>query len=337
MRRPALWGSIATTPGRKICSARRLRALLSHCASALMNWRLWVVQASEIVLTGGGGKQPQVAATGRRYLRDAGYGIEQRRRSCVRRCNCRPWNSSRSGQESSSWPTNTSLGTKAAVASRARRPSIITTKPTASISAPWTRLLVCTGNERNQIKRQGAHSMSRTVFVGNQEYFPGIGQISFEGPESDNPLAFKSYDPARVVAGKTMEDHLSIRCVLLAYLLCQRRRSVRAWYTQLLLGDPSGCDGTVRVTGSMPLSNSSPSSMFRITVFMTSTCPAKANSVAESEENMRVMGRTRERAAASQWHEAAVGNREPVFPSAIHERCINQSGFCRSRPMRRHR
>lgn len=50
--------------------------------------------------------------------------------------------------------------------------------------------------------------MKRTVFVGNREYFPGIGQIRYEGPESDNALAFKSYDPERVVAGKSMEEHL---------------------------------------------------------------------------------------------------------------------------------
>ncbi len=50
--------------------------------------------------------------------------------------------------------------------------------------------------------------MSRTVFVGDREYFPGIGQIQYEGPESDNALAFKAYEPSRVVAGKTMEEHL---------------------------------------------------------------------------------------------------------------------------------
>ncbi|MEJ2128499.1 MAG: xylose isomerase [Woeseiaceae bacterium] len=50
--------------------------------------------------------------------------------------------------------------------------------------------------------------MSRNVFVGDREYFPGIGQIQYEGPGSDNPLAFKAYDPSRVVAGKTMEEHL---------------------------------------------------------------------------------------------------------------------------------
>ncbi len=32
--------------------------------------------------------------------------------------------------------------------------------------------------------------------------------IEYEGPDSDNPLAFRWYDPDRVVAGKRMEDHL---------------------------------------------------------------------------------------------------------------------------------
>jgi xylose isomerase len=50
--------------------------------------------------------------------------------------------------------------------------------------------------------------MSRTLFSGDTTYFPGIDQIRFEGPDSDNPLAFKTYDPNRVVAGKTMEEHL---------------------------------------------------------------------------------------------------------------------------------
>ncbi|MCX2719915.1 xylose isomerase [Lentiprolixibacter aurantiacus] len=39
------------------------------------------------------------------------------------------------------------------------------------------------------------------------EYFKDIDQIQFEGKESDNPLAFKYYDPERVVAGKTLRDH----------------------------------------------------------------------------------------------------------------------------------
>lgn len=39
-------------------------------------------------------------------------------------------------------------------------------------------------------------------------FFPEIGPICFEGPQSDNPLAYQYYDKDRVVLGKRMEDHL---------------------------------------------------------------------------------------------------------------------------------
>jgi len=45
------------------------------------------------------------------------------------------------------------------------------------------------------------------IVLGNKEYYKGIGQIKFEGKESDNPLAFKYYNPDQVVAGKTMREH----------------------------------------------------------------------------------------------------------------------------------
>jgi len=45
------------------------------------------------------------------------------------------------------------------------------------------------------------------ITTGDKEYFKGIGKISFEGKESDNPFAFKYYDENKVVAGKTMKDH----------------------------------------------------------------------------------------------------------------------------------
>ena len=41
----------------------------------------------------------------------------------------------------------------------------------------------------------------------SKEYYKGIDKIKFEGRESDNPLAFKYYDPEKVVAGKTMKEH----------------------------------------------------------------------------------------------------------------------------------
>lgn len=39
-----------------------------------------------------------------------------------------------------------------------------------------------------------------------KEYFPQIGKIQFEGPDSKNPMAFHYYDAERIVAGKTMKD-----------------------------------------------------------------------------------------------------------------------------------
>jgi xylose isomerase len=45
------------------------------------------------------------------------------------------------------------------------------------------------------------------AIIGNKEYYKGIGEIKYEGKESDNPLAFKYYNPDQVVAGKTMRDH----------------------------------------------------------------------------------------------------------------------------------
>jgi xylose isomerase len=43
--------------------------------------------------------------------------------------------------------------------------------------------------------------------MANTEYFTGINKIPFEGSESDNPFAFKYYNPDQIVAGKTMRDH----------------------------------------------------------------------------------------------------------------------------------
>ena len=50
--------------------------------------------------------------------------------------------------------------------------------------------------------------MSADPHIGTREFFPGIHKIRYEGPDSDNPLAFKAYDADRVVAGKRMEEHL---------------------------------------------------------------------------------------------------------------------------------
>lgn len=46
-----------------------------------------------------------------------------------------------------------------------------------------------------------------TVSLGEKEFFKGIGRIPFEGPESDNPLAFRWYDENRMVGKQTMKEH----------------------------------------------------------------------------------------------------------------------------------
>ncbi len=42
----------------------------------------------------------------------------------------------------------------------------------------------------------------------SNDFFADIDRIPFEGPDSDNALAFRWYDADRVVAGKSMADHL---------------------------------------------------------------------------------------------------------------------------------
>mgnify|MGYP006309985647 FL=1 len=40
------------------------------------------------------------------------------------------------------------------------------------------------------------------------KFFEDISSIDFEGKKSDNPLAFKYYNPREVIGSQTMEEHL---------------------------------------------------------------------------------------------------------------------------------
>lgn len=65
------------------------------------------------------------------------------------------------------------------------------------------------------------------------EYFKEVGQIMYEGGNSDNPLAFRYYNPEEVVAGKKMKDHL--------------RFAVAYWHTFQATGaDPFGAGTAIR-------------------------------------------------------------------------------------------
>ncbi|MCH9644222.1 MAG: xylose isomerase [Gammaproteobacteria bacterium] len=54
-------------------------------------------------------------------------------------------------------------------------------------------------------------------------YFKDIESISYEGPESKNPLSYRYYNPDQVILGKTMAEHLRI--------------AVCAWHTFCWQGD----------------------------------------------------------------------------------------------------
>ncbi|MBI4558774.1 MAG: xylose isomerase [Candidatus Hydrogenedentes bacterium] len=65
------------------------------------------------------------------------------------------------------------------------------------------------------------------------DFFPGIGKIKYEGPDSRNPLAFKHYNPKQKVLGKNMAEHL--------------RFAVCYWHTfKGLGGDPFGPGTMIR-------------------------------------------------------------------------------------------
>lgn len=51
-----------------------------------------------------------------------------------------------------------------------------------------------------------------SIVTGNKEYFKGIGKIAYEGPGSDNPMAFQWYDEKKVVAGKPLKEWLRFAC-----------------------------------------------------------------------------------------------------------------------------
>ncbi|WP_405209035.1 xylose isomerase [Aquimarina sp. LLG6339-5] len=76
------------------------------------------------------------------------------------------------------------------------------------------------------------------IVLGNQEYFKGIDEIKFEGKESDNPLAFKYYDPERIVAGKTLREHFKF-AIAYWHTFCGQGADPFGWGTQNFSWDKS--------------------------------------------------------------------------------------------------
>lgn len=135
-------------------------------------------------------------------------------------------------------------------------------------------------------------------FTGDREYYGNIGKIRFEGPESDNPLSFKFYEPDRIVAGKKMREHFKFS---LAY-----------WHS--FMGD--GTDPFGGATFDHPWDSSDPmesarnkaDACFEVCTklgleyycFHDRDAAPEGSSVKESEENLRkVTGLLKERQRAT--------------------------------------
>ena len=57
-------------------------------------------------------------------------------------------------------------------------------------------------------------------------WFENVPNIPYEGPNSDNPLAFTHYNADEMVAGKSMRDHLRFA---VCYWHAMRDRSRSFW------------------------------------------------------------------------------------------------------------
>lgn len=50
--------------------------------------------------------------------------------------------------------------------------------------------------------------MRKKAFTKQQ--FPRIRAVCYEGPKTDNPLAFRRYNPDEIIDGTTLKDHLRL-------------------------------------------------------------------------------------------------------------------------------
>ena len=48
--------------------------------------------------------------------------------------------------------------------------------------------------------------------TAQKEYFKKVSKITYEGRDSDNPMAYRWYDESKVIAGKTMKEYLRFAC-----------------------------------------------------------------------------------------------------------------------------
>ena len=64
-----------------------------------------------------------------------------------------------------------------------------------------------------------------------KDFYPEVGKIRYEGAATDNPLAFRHYNPEALIAGRTMREHL--------------RFAMSYWHTMVAEGSDMFGVGTV--------------------------------------------------------------------------------------------
>ena len=154
------------------------------------------------------------------------------------------------------------------------------------------------------------------------DFFKGIEPVPFKGPDSDDPLAFRYYEPDRMVLGKRMEDQL--------------RLAVAYWHSFAWEGgDPFGGrtferpwfgDGMERreAQGRGRLRDVRPSSARRSSASTTATSRPRARRLAESEPQRPRDRRHLRPQDGGDRRQAALGHREPLLQPPLHGRRRDQ-------------
>ena len=149
------------------------------------------------------------------------------------------------------------------------------------------------------------------------DFFQGIDPVPFKGPDSDDPLAFRFYEPDRIVLGKPMREQL--------------RMAVAYWHSFAWPGgDPFGGQTFERPwfgdgMAAAELKAEVAFEMFRILgadffTFHDRDVAPEGRSLAESDRNVRADRRHLRAEDAGDRRQAALGHRQPVLEPPLHGR-----------------
>lgn len=83
----------------------------------------------------------------------------------------------------------------------------------AAVVALLAAVLLCSATPQEDVTTAGDTASCENPLLEDEEapapeYFPGVGKIQYEGPDSRNPLAFRYYNASEIIMGKTMKEWL---------------------------------------------------------------------------------------------------------------------------------